>query len=145
MKPFVALAAVLSLFFVGVIVGALGGHLYHAKHLRHPGGPQEMIAHGFESQLVRELELTSEQITAIHEILSEGHEQTQRLREELEPQVHAHMRRMHEQIDEILSPEQRKRFAELRALHRRQADTFFLGPRHAPGHGAGHGMRLPRH
>jgi hypothetical protein len=134
-KSFVAIAAVVSLFFVGVVVGALGTHLFYAKQLRQAAAPPEAFVRGFEMQLERALDLTPDQMTSIREILREGHLESERLREELRPRVRAHMERMHARIDEVLSPEQRERFEEFRERQGRRADMFFLGPGHGPGHG----------
>jgi len=134
-KPFVAIASVVSLFFIGVVVGGLGTHLFYAKQLREATAPREAIVRGFEMQIERALDLTPEQRTSIREILREGHAESERLRQELRPRVRSHMERMHARIDEVLSPEQRERFAELRERHGQRADMFFLGPGHGPGRG----------
>lgn len=139
MKRLVAFAAVTALFAVGVVVGVLGTHLYYAHRLGQPGGPPAMIARGFEDRLQRELGLDAEQMQRIHEILREGHEQTEQIRAEMAPRLHEQLEAMHRRIvEEVLTPEQRVRFEELQAQHRRRADTFFLHPEPGPG-------AFPRH
>ena len=63
----------------------------------------------------------------------EGHA----LREEMRPRVTEMMRRTTERIEEVLTPEQRERFAELQEQHRGRAERFMLGPPGGPGRRGG--------
>jgi hypothetical protein len=128
-RRWIALATVASLFVVGVVVGALGMHLYYAQRLGRPGAPPGMIARSFEDRLQRELRLSPEQMSQMHAILEEGHAERERIHAELAPRVHEHMERIHRRIlQEVLTPEQRVRFEELHAAHPRRADAFVLHP-----------------
>lgn len=138
MRRAAALAAVLALFFVGVVIGGLGTHLYYAHRLGRPGAPLDMIARSFEDRLARELRLSDEQREQMAAILREGHEEGERIRAELAPRVHEHMQRVHERLLEILTPEQRRRFEELHEGNPRRADAFFLGPPPPPHHHGPH-------
>lgn len=137
MKKPVALVAMAALFLIGALAGALATHLYYARQLQRPGGPPAMAAERFAMRLERQLELTAEQKQRIDEIIRESHEESRALREQLSPEVRAHMERTHERILEILTPEQREKFEEVRRRNRRRFDQFFLGPGRGRGHGHG--------
>jgi Spy/CpxP family protein refolding chaperone len=132
-----ALFAVLAVLVLGVIVGIMGTHLFYAQKFRRAGSFSGMASDFFSDRLERELGLTPEQRRAIDEIMEESRLEGHALREEMRPRVTEMMRRTSERIGEVLTPEQRERFAELQEQHRGRAERFLLGP---PG-GRGPGRR----
>lgn len=130
MKRLTAMVAVLGLFVLGVVAGALGAHLYYARHLGAPGGPHggQFFAHRLEG----ELDLTTEQTRRIEAILEESRREADALRHRLLPEVHAAMEHNRERIMEVLTEDQRERFERLRHRRSRWAEHFFLDP--PPGH-----------
>jgi len=130
-KRSLALVSVAGLFLLGILIGALGMHLYYATKFpgppgfgprgHRPGGPF------MGERLERELGLSVEQKQRIDEIIRESRVEGEALREEMFPRVHAQMERTRERIMEVLTPEQREKFEELRHRHRGRADRFFLG------------------
>jgi hypothetical protein len=137
MNRIAAMAAVLGLFVVGILVGALGYHLWLGPHPFAGGalGPRGPMGHpgSFAEHLERRLGLSPEQKEQIEAILAESHAEAEALREELLPQVRAHMERTHDRILEVLTSEQREEFETLRSRHRGSAERFFLGhPKRRP-------------
>ena len=139
MKRWLALLALAGLFALGVVAGGLGAHLYYARALDRPlPGPPPLFGRLMGPRLERHLELTSEQSSELRRILDESRREAEAMRRELAPRMRDVMERAENRIDEILTPEQRQRFAELRRHHRRRADRFFGGP------GERRGRRLHR-
>lgn len=143
MKRASAVLAVLAVLLLGIVVGVLGTHLFYAQRFREPGRWSEMAGDFFARRLERELNLTEEQRQAIDQIMAESRVEGFALREEMRPRVSAMMRRTSERISEVLTPEQRQRFAELQEKHRGRAERFLLGPPGGPGPGRRGGP--PRH
>ena len=123
-----ALAALLGLFALGVVSGGLGAHLYYARALERPPGPPPFLGRFPGSPLERHLDLTPEQRRAVRQILDESHREAEALRHDLAPRLRDVMERSQERIREVLTPEQRERFEELRRRHHRRSDRFFGGP-----------------
>lgn len=132
-----AISAILAILVLGVLVGILGTHLFYAQKLRSPGSFSMMASQFFADRLDRELSLTDEQRAAIGAILDETRLEADALRDDLRPKVGALMEEASERISEILTPEQRQRYADLRERHRGRAEHFLLGPP-GPPHWRGH-------
>jgi Spy/CpxP family protein refolding chaperone len=137
-KSWVAVAAVLALFLVGIGVGILGTHLY----LLHARGPADGPAPGaarFHARMERALDLTEEQKRQVRAILRDSRREADALHREMLPRVRAHMEATADRIREVLTPEQRERFDEFRRRQGRRAEHFFLGSGRRP-----HGPSRPR-
>lgn len=134
MKRVAAVSAVLAVLILGVLVGVLGTHLFYAQKFRQPGSFSAVAGRFFAERLDRELALTEEQRQRIATILAQTRREAGALREELRPRIGALMDGAAERISEVLTPEQRERFRQLRARHRGRSEHFFLGPpgRHGP-------------
>jgi Spy/CpxP family protein refolding chaperone len=135
MKRSIAVVYVFGLFLLGILIGALGMHLYHG--VRSPGlhrswGPGERQAGrgGFEF-LSRALELTEEQEREIQSILQESRREARGMHEEMLPRVHTLMEQTHHRFIEVLTPEQEDRLDEILSRHPRSLEMIFLG--HGPG------------
>lgn len=127
MKRSLALLAVAALFFVGVVVGILGTHLFYARQLQKPGGLAALGNRLFVASLERRLDLTAEQRQEIDAILEESRREGNALRQEVAPRVMALVERTSERIEEVLTPEQRRKYERLRRRHRRRAELYLLG------------------
>lgn len=134
MKRWQALAALAGLFAVGVVSGGLGAHLYYARALDRPAGPPPMFTGFMGPRLERHLDLTSEQRRQLREILDDSRLESDTLRRDLAPRMRDVMERTERRIEEILTPEQRERFAQLRRHQRRRAERFFGEPRSRRGY-----------
>jgi Spy/CpxP family protein refolding chaperone len=130
-----AVFAVIAVLVLGIIVGILGTHLFYAQKFRQPGRWAEAAGDFFANRLERELNLTPDQRQAIDDIMAESRVEGRALREEMRPRVTEMMRHTSERIEEVLTPEQRQRFAELQEQHRGRAERFLLGPPGGPGPG----------
>jgi len=131
MKRTIAFTCVVGLFLLGILVGALGMHLYYAQKFPPPGsrggGPREMAGSFHIERLERRLGLTPDQKRRIDDILVDSRAEADAMRRELGPRVRAHAESVRERIREVLTPEQRDRFDQMRRRERRHADRFFLG------------------
>jgi Spy/CpxP family protein refolding chaperone len=129
----VALLAVVALFVSGVVIGALGMHLYYAERLIRPGAPPMMAARMLGGHLERRLDLSVEQQRQIETILAESRREAAELRIRLRPDVEALIERTGERIAAVLTPQQRREFDEMRRRDRRRTEQLLLGPVAPPG------------
>lgn len=136
MKTGSAWLSIAALLVSGVAIGALGMHLYHERvALPPPGpaGPPPLEGPRRGGFLLRDMEstldLTAAQREQIRGILRESRETSEAMRREFRPRLREHMERTLEQIDDVLTEDQRRRFAELRRRHRGRAERFLLGER----------------
>ena len=132
MKRSLAFVYVVGLFLLGIVIGGMAMHLHYASRFPPPGSHGPGMRHGepmhsFSGRLERQLDLTAEQKRQIDEIVALSRTEGSALHEEMLPRVREHMRRTHDRILEVLTPEQRERFEELSSRHRRRAERFFLG------------------
>ena len=134
MKRWQALIALAGLFVLGVVSGGLGAHLYYARSLERPPGPPPFFDRFMGPRLERHLELTPDQRRQLREVLEESRREAEALRHEMAPRMRELMQRTGVRIREILTPEQRQRFDELRRRQRRRSDRFFGGPDGRRGH-----------
>jgi Spy/CpxP family protein refolding chaperone len=156
MKPIAALASVTALLVCGVVAGALGMHLFEA-HRRPPqwarGRPPGPPPHLDLREMEERLDLTADQSRQIAGILDRSRDESEALRLEVRPRLEKQMERTRQEIEAVLTPEQRRKFEDLRRDQRRRARRFFLGegepgpdpfgprpPRRGP---AGSGPRRP--
>ena len=142
MNKSIAFVAVLGLFILGILIGALGMHLIYSQRFPHPPDPHMGDAmHGrvFFERIERQLDLSAEQKEQIGQIMMESREAGRAMHEEMLPQVHELMYSTRESIREVLTPEQRRRFERLMSRHRREAERFFLG--RGPGEGRRQGFK----
>lgn len=123
-----AFAAVLGLFVVGVLTGALAVHLFYARALAVHRPPEWMGRGPLVGALSRRLDLTPEQQDQLREILIDAREEGEELRQRLRPEVEAQMQRTRQRIEAILTPEQKREFDRMHAAHRHWAERFFLEP-----------------
>lgn len=121
MKRWVAVAALAGLFVVGVLVGALGTHLYYFHNYMKPGEDR------FGGRFSERLELTQKQREQVRAIMAESHNEAQAMREELKPRVTELMERSRTRIEEVLTPEQREKFRDFRKQRRGSMERWLLG------------------
>ena len=143
MKRWQALLALVGLFALGTVAGGLGAHLYYARALDRPPAPPPFFGGRMGPRLERQLDLSPEQGEQLRQILDETRTEAEALRRDLAPRIRQVMERSEERIGEILTPEQRERFEQIRRGHRRRSERFFgdreghRGPRRGarPGDG----------
>jgi len=152
MKQTAAIVSVVGVFLIGILVGALAMHLYHAERqtwqpagrpgIDRPGfdrpGPDQAFPSRppFAQRLEKALDLSEEQQDEIETILEESREMSTAMRRELQKPVRELMEETRKAIHELLTPEQQARFSQLSRRERRMAERFFLGQ---PGPGGQRG------
>lgn len=102
-------AAAMVIFLLGFTAGALAFNAYRLARNR----VEQTRRGGFDNMLER-LQLTAEQKTQVHQILSEAREQLQGLRRESEPRINEVRQRTDERLQKVLTPEQWKQFQQQR-------------------------------
>jgi Spy/CpxP family protein refolding chaperone len=126
-KRLTAASAVLAVFLLGALVGALGTHLFYAHHFHHPGMLSALGARWIAADLHRRLDLTPEQQTRIDAILADARRESLELRRQMAPQISHLMETAHARISQVLTPEQRKRFESYHAEHREHIRRMWSG------------------
>lgn len=115
--------AVLILFVIGFIAGALAMNLYGGRQWApRAGGPGGRG--GFERMLNR-LDLTSDQRTQVAEIFEEARRQLSELRRESEPRFRTVRKNTDDRLKLVLTPEQFEEFKKMTSRRDRRHD----GPR----------------
>jgi len=123
-----AVLAVLGLFAVGVLSGALGVHLYYAHLFRSHQPPPWADRSPMVLALSNRLDLSRAQQRQLEEIFVQARIEGEALRRELRPRIEGQMDRTRRRIEAILTPEQRAEFERMHAEHRHWADRLFLEP-----------------
>jgi Heavy-metal resistance len=95
-------AAVVGVFFLGWLAGALCMHVYHGKFWRSPREPR---GEQFEQMLDR-LNLTPEQRTQMEQIIKESRSQLVDIRRQSAPRYKEIRKQTDEKLQVILSPQQ---------------------------------------
>lgn len=116
-----------GIFLCGVVVGAVGARRY--AHANPPprsglGGIDEGFGPRTLSRLGTELKLSDEQRAVIEPIVNKAGEDLRRLRNKSMQQTTGVFEAMDSQIALELTPEQRIRFAELKAAQRQRMKTY---------------------
>lgn len=134
MKEWKVILATLVIFGTGVVTGGLLVHLTSQKPVR----PRPLANQGtplpplrdtgkesrnpsldqrkeYLSRLTRELQLSSEQLEKVEKILKDSQVRTKAVWESVQPRMQEEVRKTKEQIQGVLSDEQRRRFDEMAA------------------------------
>ncbi len=140
MKEWKVILATLVLFGTGVVTGGLLVHLTSGKPQRvkalYPGNPPlfnpKNAAHDLSrAQYIRnltsQLELQPEQVAKIEGALQASQQRSKALWETIQPKLNEEVRKSRDQIREVLTPEQRKKFDEMNKQGRPRKD----GPKRA--------------
>jgi Spy/CpxP family protein refolding chaperone len=106
--------AALLIFVLGVAAGALALNGYQRWSRSRAEGTRQQR---FERMLDR-LQLSADQKTQVHQILSETREQLQNLRKESEPRFATIRQQADERLQKVLTPEQWKQFQQEREAMR---------------------------
>lgn len=93
-------------FSAGIVATRLAVKRLVAAALHHP----ELLRVRLERELDRKLKLDSRQRTEAHQVLLRVHGQLRELRAESQPRVQAILKQGRQDLDAILTPDQRERF-----------------------------------
>jgi Spy/CpxP family protein refolding chaperone len=123
----IALAVV---FLAGLVIGVAGDRAFLVLRGRLPmrHGPSDRMVNHLVDRLDRELELTPAQRTTVTAILKRGRDRIDAIHGAIRPQVRAQMDATSAEIEKVLTPEQRTKFAELRAKMERHRERPFDAP-----------------
>ena len=105
---------VLLVFVLGCLAGALGLNAYQ-KYSR---SRAQTTRHERFEQMLNRLQLSEEQKTQVHQILTETRGQLQALRKESEPRFETIRQQADERLQKVLTPEQWKQFQQERDSNR---------------------------
>jgi len=103
-------AAAMLIFLLGFAGGALAFNAYRGWSRNHTQSSRQ----GDFEQMLDRLQLTNDQKTQVHQILSETRDQLQALRKESEPRVNEVRQRTGERLQKVLTPEQWQQFQKQR-------------------------------
>jgi Spy/CpxP family protein refolding chaperone len=127
-KRATALFAVAALFFVGVLVGVLGTHLFYLHEIRQPGGLARLGSRWLARSLDRRLDLTAEQRKQVDAIIADTAREAAALRRQMTPRMLEILERSRRRISALLTPEQRERFERFRRAHGAGVRKLIGGP-----------------
>jgi Spy/CpxP family protein refolding chaperone len=120
--------AALLIFLLGASAGALALNAY--KRWNRSG--VEASRHNRFDKMLDNLQLSTDQKTQVHQILSETREQLQGLRKEAEPRFDEIRRQADERLQKVLTPEQWKQFQQerdkMRSRGRRGKENWSSSP-----------------
>ena len=100
--------AVLLLFVVGFIAGALAMNIYRSRHW----SPRSGVRGGFE-QMMDRLNLTQDQKTQVGDIFEDARKQLAELRKDSEPKFREVRKNTDERLQSVLTPEQWDQFQQM--------------------------------
>ena len=102
--------AAIVIFFLGFTAGALALNAYRRWDRTGAGlSRQERF-----DRMLDNLQLNADQKTQVHQILGDSRDQLQALRKESEPRVNQIRQQADERLQKVLTPEQWKRFQQMR-------------------------------
>ena len=129
MKRFTAVSAVLAVFILGALVGALGTHLFYVHQFRHPGFLSAFGTHWIAADLHRRLDLTADQQSRVDAILADARRESRELRHQMAPRIEQLIETTRQRIEQVLTPEQRKEFERYHAERKEHIRRLMTGGR----------------
>ena len=139
MNKGLAILVAAALLASGLMIGALGVHLFYAQRIARGGGPPMPVGPMFEPWLVRRLDLSETQRVEVRTILERSRAEAEELRREVGPRLERMNRQTAAAISEVLTPEQREKMDEQMARWKQRRHRF--GPGDGPQHRRGFGRR----
>lgn len=123
-RTLAAIVVVLT-FVAGLMVGAVGDRfVLFAQHRLIPPR-RDFVSTRIVDRLDRELHLTPSQRIAVTQILDKRHRQIEGLWDGVRPQVRTAMDATTREIEQVLTPDQRAKFAAMRSHPHRPMRHFF--------------------
>jgi len=127
-RPGGRLLAVLVLLLVAVAGGLAGVAIdrrvllprkFEGHRFEHGPGPHGPRDREFRNRFARELGLSTEQQARIDSIMEHQGRELRAIRHQVQPQLDSIVSRTRQQLDSVLTPEQRKKAEEIRRKHPR--------------------------
>lgn len=110
---FIAILVVLVTFGAGFAAGLFTGHMTALRVFR-PERLPEFATRAIVNRLEHRLDLTDAQRTQVEEIVHRRHRAINRIRGNVEPQIRAEIEKANQEIERILTPQQREQFTQLK-------------------------------
>jgi hypothetical protein len=102
--------ALVVTFATGVVLGVVAAHVI----LLHGGPPGPRSAAFLVKRLDRRLDLTPQQEAEVTRIIQRGHTRISAVWSNVHPQIRVEIDRTNDEIDRVLTPAQRAKFAEIK-------------------------------
>jgi Spy/CpxP family protein refolding chaperone len=110
-----AIAVVLVAFVAGILVGVAGDHLYLIRTGRLPARHDARFsADHMTDRLTHELDLSPQQKTQVHQIIERHRTRIDATMAAVRPQVRRELEATNAEIETILTPDQKTKFANVR-------------------------------
>ena len=110
-----AVAVVVVAFLAGIFVGVAGDHLYLIRSGRlYPRHAARFAADRMADRLTHELDLSPQQKTQVQQIIERHRAKIDATMANVRPQVRQELDATNAEIETLLTPEQKKKFADLR-------------------------------
>jgi hypothetical protein len=109
-----AIAVVVVAFVAGILVGVAGDHLYLIRSGRLSPRHGHFAADRMTDRLTHELDLSPQQKTQVQQIIERHHAKIDATMAAVRPQVRQELDATNAEIEKVLNPEQKKKFAKLR-------------------------------
>jgi Spy/CpxP family protein refolding chaperone len=119
-----AVVVVIVAFIAGILVGVAGDHFYL---MRNPHRATRFSADRLANRLAGQLDLSAQQKTQVQQIIERHRAKIDATMSAVRPQVRSEIDATNAEIDAVLTPEQRTKFAALRMK---------IGSRHRDRNGA---------
>lgn len=114
-----ATVVVIVAFVAGILVGVAGDHIF----IMHRGFPRfgQRAARGIVGHLERELKLTPQQKNAVAAIVERHRQRMDAIGSSIRPQMDQEIAKANAEIAQVLTPEQRVKFEQMRMrMHERR-------------------------
>jgi Spy/CpxP family protein refolding chaperone len=110
-----AVAVVVVAFLAGILVGVAGDHLYLIRSGRlSPRHSTRFSTEHMTDRLTHELDLSPQQKTQVRQIIERHRAKIDATMAAVRPQVRQELEATNAEIEALLNPEQKKKFADLR-------------------------------
>lgn len=127
-----AALVIVAAFIGGVLAGVVGDRAWLMKRGKfHPERAMRFLTPHAVERLDRALDLTDAQRKQVAEILERRHARIDDVWKRVHPQLRVEIEQTNAEIEKILTPEQREKFARMKMHLRRRGG----GPPHPPGRG----------
>lgn len=107
-----AVAVVIVAFIAGILAGVAGDRFYFLRH--GPPHPGRSMANRIVAHLDRELKLTPSQHEVVAMIVEKHRVRMDAIADSMRPQMEKEIQTANGEIERVLTPEQKTKFAELR-------------------------------
>jgi Spy/CpxP family protein refolding chaperone len=110
-----AVVVVIVAFVAGILVGVAGDHLYLIRSGRlFPRHTSRFASDRMAEHLGRELQLSPQQKTQVQQIIERHRTKIDAMMSSVRPQVRQELDATNAEIEQVLTPDQRTKFAKLR-------------------------------